>query len=81
MNKKLVALVVLLILVVLFTLQNTEAVSVQFFFWSASVSKALLIFILFGLGVLLGFFLGNHSRRIHKKEKETAGKGDRIRTP
>ncbi len=49
----------LLILVVLFTLQNTERVSISFLFWEFQVSRALMIAI-FIIGVLSGLFLSNY---------------------
>jgi uncharacterized integral membrane protein len=44
----------LLVLVVLFTLQNTETVPISFLFWEFHVSRALMIFMVFVVGVLVG---------------------------
>lgn len=50
----LISILTLLILVVIFTLQNAESVQIQFLFWSMDLSLAILIFILFFLGVIVG---------------------------
>jgi uncharacterized integral membrane protein len=53
----LIATILALILVVIFTLQNTEEVVVTVFFRDISTSKALLIFSLFSLGVMFALLL------------------------
>ena len=59
-NIKLYAGLGLLILVVLFTLQNTETVPISFLFWEFHISRALMIFIVFVIGVLAGIFTSSH---------------------
>ncbi len=44
-------------LLVVLTLQNTEEVSLQFLLWAVTLSRALLVFILIVVGVLLGWVL------------------------
>ena len=44
----------LLILVVLFTLQNTETVPISFLFWKFRISRVLMILMIFVVGVLVG---------------------------
>lgn len=48
----------LLFLIVIFTLQNAEVVTIKFFFWEASISRAIMIFLVFAIGVLLGWAFG-----------------------
>ena len=60
---------ILVLLVVVFTLQNTEVVNIQFLFWSFSLSRALMIFVVFGAGVLIGAFLSNLPRMMEKKQQ------------
>ncbi len=60
----------LLILVVVFTLQNSEVVNINFLFWSFSLSRALMIFVVFIAGVLLGTFFGNYSKIMAKVGKK-----------
>ncbi len=55
-NIKVYAGLGLLILVVLFTLQNTETVPISFLFWEFRISRALMIFAIFVIGVLVGIF-------------------------
>ena len=55
-NLKIYAGLGLLVLVVLFTLQNTETVPISFLFWEFRVSRALMIILVFVIGVLVGIF-------------------------
>lgn len=48
---------VLLILVVLFAFQNMESTSISFLFWEFRIPQALMIFVIFVMGMLLGPFL------------------------
>lgn len=50
----LVLLLSLLLLVVIFTVQNAEVVQIQFLFWETSLSIAIFMFLLLFLGVLVG---------------------------
>lgn len=56
-NYKIIVIMILLFLVLLFTLQNTEPVSLSFFFWKFTLSRALMFFLIFAVGVLLGYVL------------------------
>ena len=60
MKKKLGLAMALLLTVVVFTLQNTEMISIRFLFWQFSLSRALMLFLVLGIGVLLGFLLGTY---------------------
>jgi putative membrane protein len=62
MKTKLSLAMALLLTVVIFTLQNTEMISIQFLFWQFSLSRALMLFLVLGIGVLLGFLLGTYRR-------------------
>jgi uncharacterized integral membrane protein len=62
MNAKVVFSMVLLFIVVFFTLQNTEIVSMRFFFWEFSLSRALMFFLILGVGILTGYVLGSYAR-------------------
>ncbi len=56
---------VLLFLIVIFTLQNVEVVTIKFFFWEASISRAIMIFLVLAIGILLGWAFGEvvHHRK------------------
>jgi putative membrane protein len=65
MNKnKLTLILVLVGLLVMFTLQNTQVVEVRLLFWTLSMSRVLLIFLLLAVGILLGWMA--HSMSQHK---------------
>ncbi len=49
--------IALLLMVVIFTLQNATVIDVRLFFWTLSISRALLIFIVLSVGVLIGWLL------------------------
>jgi len=53
----------LLILVVLFTLQNTETVPISFLFWEFRISRVLMILMIFAVGVLVGISFNYLKRR------------------
>lgn len=65
MNRTKLALIVgLVVLVVVFTLQNTQVVEVRWLFWKLSMSRVLLIFLLLVIGALLGWMAhGLHQRK------------------
>jgi uncharacterized integral membrane protein len=54
--------IALLFLVILFVLQNVEPVTLQFVLWSFSLSRARMFFIIFALGIIVGWALGSLSR-------------------
>ena len=64
MRWKLVLILVLLVLLVIFTVQNYEVVSIQFLLWSFQTSRAIILFGAFIVGVLVGliavFIKSNH---------------------
>ena len=59
MNPKLIAFLVLAGLMALFILQNIQTVTVQFLFWSFSTSRALMLIIVFVIGLLSGWILAS----------------------
>ncbi len=57
---------ILLGLVVIFTVQNTEVMTVRFLLWDVALSRALLIFIVLASGVIVGWVLNGLARRHHR---------------
>lgn len=57
MNYKLIGLLLLAGLVVLFIVQNVATVEIQFLFWSTQMPRSLMIFLIFAVGILVGWFL------------------------
>jgi putative membrane protein len=59
--------VALLLLLVIFTAQNTEIVTLNLFFWKLSISRALIVFFTLGVGIFIGLLVGtsrmNHIKR------------------
>jgi uncharacterized integral membrane protein len=67
MGFRLTLIMALLLAVVLFTLQNTEMVNIQFFIWNYEISRALLIFLSFAAGLLLGLIVAGLQYRKNKR--------------
>ncbi len=66
MNYKVCGAMAVLLLVVVFAIQNSAVVKVRLLFWSVSSSLALLIVVLISLGLLAGWLLGSLARRPSK---------------
>jgi uncharacterized integral membrane protein len=60
MNARIVLILILVGLVVVFVVQNAEVVELRFLFWTAAMSRALLLFIVLALGILIGWLLRGH---------------------
>ena len=61
-NIRLVFIILIIILVTIFTIQNTEVVTVSFLWFDLSMSRAIMVIAL----LLLGFIIGKFSK-IRKK--------------
>lgn len=57
MNYKLVSILVLSAIVGIFILQNTAVIEFRLLFWTVSMSRSLMFFVLLGLGIAIGWFL------------------------
>jgi len=57
MNWKWIVVLVLLLLLLIFTLQNHDAVKVQFLFWSFTTSRAIIIFSSLFIGIIIGLII------------------------
>jgi uncharacterized integral membrane protein len=64
--------IVLLILVVIFTLQNTAVVHIRFLAWEFAVSRALLLFLVLAIGIVIGWATSTISERRHARKHATA---------
>ncbi|MBU0675057.1 MAG: LapA family protein [Proteobacteria bacterium] len=65
MHSKLIFSLILVGLTVLFVIQNVAVVEISFLFWSASMSRSLLIFFLLALGIIIGWLM--HSYFMHRQ--------------
>ena len=66
MNYKKILIILLAGLAFLFIIQNMAVVEIQFLFWSVSLSRSLVIFLLLAVGIAIGWFL--HSFINHRGE-------------
>jgi len=62
MKYRLYTAIVILVLLVVFALQNSSQLRVRFLFWSFPVSQALLILAVGATGLLLGWLFGTRRR-------------------
>lgn len=70
MRTRLIVSLVLVSLLLVFAVQNARTVDIAFLFWRAEISRALLLFSVFALGGIVGWFLHTtalHHRRVNKK--------------
>lgn len=75
MNIKLIISLALLGLTVLFTLQNTAVVDLRFFFWSLSMSRALMVYCVLAVGLVAGWMLASwsyHQKSRAREKSETS---------
>jgi uncharacterized integral membrane protein len=68
---------VLIGIVLVFAVQNVADVEVQFLIWSFALPRAILIVVVFALGMLIGWIL--HSLRARKRPAATTA--DVLRPP
>ena len=57
MNAKIVAIIVLLVFLVVFAIQNTQPVTIRLLFWELTTSAVLSILVSFLGGFLVGFLI------------------------
>lgn len=66
-NAKLTIALVLLILLLIFIIQNSMVVELRFLFWTSSVPRSLLILFSIFVGMVIGWFLSRYI--FHKWDK------------
>jgi uncharacterized integral membrane protein len=54
---KTIVFCLLLAFMLVFVIQNTQVISFQFLFWKVSMSRALLLLLSFGVGIIVGVLL------------------------
>ena len=72
MKVKLAISIGLAILAVIFITQNTETARVEFLVWSVEMSVVLLVFIILGAGVIIGWFLSSYLRYVRNRKQVKA---------
>jgi putative membrane protein len=63
MKAKIFIIIALAVLLIIFVLQNTDVVVVKFWFWDASIPRALLLFVTFAIGLIIGFMVPSTRKR------------------
>ena len=55
----------LVLILIIFIVQNTEVVSIKFLFWELSLSRVLMVFLVFVSGAVVGWFANSlhHTRQ------------------
>ncbi|MBN2482182.1 MAG: LapA family protein [Bacteroidales bacterium] len=76
MQRNLIINLLLILIVIVFTLQNHEPVLIRLLLWNVEVSKALLVVFVLFIGVLMGVFTSSVTayRKNKKMKKEEAKK-------
>jgi len=72
MKIKLGITIVLAFLAFVFITQNTEVVQVTFLAWSVEISLVLLVFIMLGAGIIIGWLLNSYLRFARNRKREIA---------
>ena len=68
MNKKLIFSVILALLLVVFSVQNSSSCDVRIFFWTIPCPVSVLMVILFLMGLLTGVFIRKPSTKKNDKD-------------
>ena len=63
MNKKFYFIVAMLLLIVIFTLQNAQVITINLLFWKLTLPRALMIFIVLIIGILIGWLVTGLTHR------------------
>jgi putative membrane protein len=64
MNAKFILAIILASMAAVFIIQNVTSVDLTFLFWTLSMSRALLMFLILSLGIILGWLLHGNVRKI-----------------
>jgi uncharacterized integral membrane protein len=57
MKIKVFIIVILAVFLIVFVLQNTENVVIKLWFWDLSIPRALLLFVCFAIGLVIGLII------------------------
>jgi uncharacterized integral membrane protein len=73
MKPKTIVVAVLVILFLILALQNTQSVTLRFFFWTVAVSRIILIPFFMFLGFMIGYIVAKMEKRSGAAPKENQG--------
>ena len=74
MNKMTIKLIIttaLILLVMIFAVQNAAVVDIKLLFWDVAIPRSLLIFMMLFIGIVIGWFLRSVFRILKKKAAGT----------
>ena len=71
MNAKFIGIIILLIVLAIFAVQNTQRVTISFLFWDVTTSAVLTILISFVIGFLIGWLVMWMVPKKNKKKDST----------
>lgn len=63
MKTKIIVIIILAILLIIFVLQNTQMIQIKFWFWELSIPRALLLFVCFAIGLVIGLIVPSSRSR------------------
>lgn len=63
LNFRTVIVILLILLVAIFALQNAEMIRLRLFFWEVEMSRAMMVLTLLLLGIVAGWLLRGHFRK------------------
>lgn len=70
MTSKLVITTGLILLVMIFAIQNAATVEIKLLFWDVALPRSLLIFMMLLIGVIIGWFLRSVFRILKKQTQD-----------
>lgn len=70
MKAKTIIILILIALFVIVLIQNTQVLTVQFFFWKISMSRIILICLLMLVGFIIGFLVAKVGRKRWKGQSK-----------
>ena len=70
MTSKLVITTGLILLVMIFAIQNAATVEIKLLFWDVALPRSLLIFMMLLIGVIIGWFLRSVFRKLKIQTKK-----------
>jgi uncharacterized integral membrane protein len=76
MQRKLIFLVLFMILIAVFALQNSNVVQIKLWFWNAETSMALILILSFGFGAIAGILFSLPAWRKKQKKSIPPGTAD-----
>ncbi len=72
MRTRIIISILLAILLVIFTIQNSEIVTVRLYFWDTNIPGALLFLICLCIGVIIGVLIPVKKKKSEKEEDENS---------